>query len=585
MLATIESVRKNRERYLRRLGALKNERSSWDPQWQEIADYVWPFHWRYFQNERNKGWKRNQRIIDNTPVIALRTLQNGMMAGLTSPARPWVRLTTLDPELSEWGPVREWLSDVENLLRVVLARSNVYRAMHNGYGHLAGFGTSVIHLDDDDHDIIRAYNFPLGQYCLANSARLAVDTCYREFSMTAQQVVEMFGEANVSQYVRDAVTNNNRETWIDVLHIVEPNRAYDSGALGPEGKKWLSIWCEIQGRELGGKDGAINAAIANDQVMKVSGYEEFPILAARWNTTGEDVYGFSPGMDALGDAKALQLLQKRKLQAVDKMINPPMVGATSLKTQRASLLPGDITYVDQAGPGRAFSPAMEVPPMAVQVTNVEIQDHRQRVRESFYADFWVSLLNDEHNMTAREVAERHEEKMLQLGPALESIENEMLDPLIHRALAMLGRRGMLPEPPQEMHGQGVKPEYISPMAQAQKLLGITADERLVAFVTSMAQLKPDILDNIDGDKLLTIYADRLGNKPEVIRDMDEVQALRAERQKQAQAQAQGEAMLKATEGAKNLAASDMAGDNVLSRIVGTQYGPLAAQATGTGEPQ
>ena len=48
-------------------------------------------------------------------------------------------------------------------------------------------------------------------------------------------------------------------------------------------------------------------------------------------------------MDALGDIKQLQLEQKRKAQAIDKNVNPPMIADPSMKNEPASLLPGAVT--------------------------------------------------------------------------------------------------------------------------------------------------------------------------------------------------------------------------------------------------
>jgi hypothetical protein len=56
-------------------------------------------------------------------------------------------------------------------------------------------------------------------------------------------------------------------------------------------------------------------------------------------------------------------------------------------------------------------------------------------------------------MTAREVAERHEEKLLQLGPVMERLQDELLDPLIRRAFGILWRGGYLPEPPKSSGGR------------------------------------------------------------------------------------------------------------------------------------
>src|SRR5690606_12998366 len=98
-----------RQRVLRRWERLKQERSSWIAHWRELSDQIQPRRSRFLQSDRNKGDRRNDKIINATPRRAARVLASGMMAGVTSPARPWFRLTTPDPGLAEFGPVREWL--------------------------------------------------------------------------------------------------------------------------------------------------------------------------------------------------------------------------------------------------------------------------------------------------------------------------------------------------------------------------------------------------------------------------------------------------------------------------------------------
>jgi hypothetical protein len=81
-------------------------------------------------------------------------------------------------------------------------------------------------------------------------------------------------------------------------------------------------------------------------------------------------------------------------------------------------------------------------------------------------------------MTATEVAERHEEKLLMLGPVLERLHNELLDPLIDTTFSRMIEAGAVPPPPEELLGVELNVEYVSVMAQAMKLTGITSIESL-----------------------------------------------------------------------------------------------------------
>ena len=97
---------------LARWAQLQNERASWMVHWREISECLLPRSGRFFVTDRNRGDKRYNKILDNTATRALSVLAAGMMAGMTSPARPWFRLTTSVPELDEAAAVKTWLADV-----------------------------------------------------------------------------------------------------------------------------------------------------------------------------------------------------------------------------------------------------------------------------------------------------------------------------------------------------------------------------------------------------------------------------------------------------------------------------------------
>src|SRR5690606_23123373 len=118
-----------RERIQVQISQLKQERASFMPHWQELNDFILPRRGRFLISDSNRGSKRHNNIIDPAATLAAGTLQSGMMSGITSPARPWFNLAVPDPELNQYAPVKEWLSDVSQLLRDILAKSNWYTAL------------------------------------------------------------------------------------------------------------------------------------------------------------------------------------------------------------------------------------------------------------------------------------------------------------------------------------------------------------------------------------------------------------------------------------------------------------------------
>ncbi|MGH8505672.1 MAG: portal protein, partial [Stenotrophobium sp.] len=429
---------------------LKTDRFSWWTHWREIADYIIPrrYKWLITPNQGNRGSAINQRIIDNTGTIALRVLSAGMMSGITSPGRPWFKLATNSDELNDNSNVKLWLSECERRMETVFAESNFYTSLATVYNDLGAFGTGVMIIYQDYDDVIRCFNTCAGEYFLQNDDRQDVSVMGREFVLTVKQVAQQFGLDNCSPTVRGAVETGGAALTREIIigHLIEPNDDLVPGAPGVKGMPWREVYWE---RGTGG-----------NMLLRVRGFHEKPFIAPRWDIVGNDAYGRSPGMDALGDIKMLQVEQKRKAQAIDKHVNPPMVADVSLKNEPASMLPGGVTYVNGTAGGIGFKPIYQIAPDFSGLVE-DIKELQQRIKNTFFNDLFMMISQLDTVRTATEIDARKEEKLIQLGPVLERFENEALDPAINCVFDIMLRGGLLPPVPQELSEQRIKVEYIS----------------------------------------------------------------------------------------------------------------------------
>lgn len=508
-----------REKLQLRLNALKNERSSWLTHWQDISTFLLPRSGRFFVQDRNKGGSRTNNIYDSTGTKALRVLAAGMMAGMTSPARPWFRLGTNDPELMKSAAVKQWLNDVTKLLLDVFAKSNTYRSLHGMYEELGAFGTAASIVLPDFDTVLHHYPLTAGEYAVATDHRGKVTTLYREFQKTVGELVGEFGLEAVSTTVRNLYDRGSLDQWVTVIHAIEPREARDAAKRDNKNMPWKSTYFEAGGE--------------SDKFLRVSGFNRFPAIVPRWSTTGGDIYGNSPGMEALGDIKQLQHEQLRKAEGIDYKTNPPLQVPTSAKGNELDTLPGGISYVDVAGGGNAIKTMFDV---NLDLSHLlgDIQDVRGRINGAFYADLFLMLANqNDARMTATEVAERHEEKLLMLGPVLERLHNELLDPLIDMAFERVMAAGIVPTPPQELQGVNIQVEFVSMLAQAQRAIGTNSIDRFVAGIGQIASVKPEALDKLDADRYVDLYSDLLGVDPSLLLANDKVAIIRQQRAQQA----------------------------------------------------
>lgn len=574
-----ESIIKLRSHVDARIIGLRQVRYSWWCHWREIADYLLPrrYTWLCTPNELWRGMPINQNIIDPTATKASQICSAGLMSGVSSPGKPWFSATIPDIDAADTSPVKIWLATVVERILRVMAGSNYYSAKATQYQDLVVFGTAPMLIQEDDQDIIRCINPCAGEYFVANSARLAVDTFAREFVLTVAQVCTMFGLDKVKPDTRRLFENGgaslSRE--IKIYHMIEPNNDEWAGHIVPSRFPWREIYWE--------------AGSTQDRVLSIKPYHEQPFSCPRWDLSGNDAYGRSPGMDALGCTKQLQLEQRRKAQGIDKHVNPPLKAHVSMKNQPAMMMPGGVTYVtDMSAANSGIAPVYEVMPQLQEMLE-DIQDVRTLIEKMFFVDLFQMLSDSDKNMTAFEVARRQEEKLVVLGPVIERNENEGLDPDIDRIFAIMQRRGMIPPAPPEIHGMPIEIQYVSMLSQAQKAASTSALEQLIAFVGSLQQGdiataqaggQPTSWDNIERDELVDEYADMLGVSPRVIRATMQVQQIRAQRGQaaaQAQQQAQNmQALQQASQSAKNLSQVDVGGgQNAVQAMLG---------AAGAGQP-
>lgn len=542
----------HRKQLVSRWGHLSNERASWIPHWREISENLLPRSGRFLVTDRNKGDKKHNVIFDSTGTRALRVLAAGMMAGMTSPARPWFRLTTSNPQLDESAAVKAWLADVTRIMQMVFSKSNTYRALHSMYEELGAFGTSSSIVLADFDNVIHHNPLTVGEFAMAADHRGQVNTLYREFQSTVAQMVSQFGRDKCSPTVQNLFDRGSLETWVTITHAIEPRADREDGKRDNRNMAWKSVYFEHGGNE--------------DRLLRESGFREFPALCPRWSVSGGDVYGNSPAMEALGDIKQLQHEQLRKAQGIDYQTKPPLQVPSSMKSRDVDTLPGGVSFVDAPSATGGIRTAFDVR-LDLSHLLADIQDVRERIKGSFYADLFLMLANGTNpQMTATEVAERHEEKLLMLGPVLERMHNEILDPLIEMTFNRMVEVNIVPRPPVEMQGTELNVEFVSMLAQAQRAIATNSVDRFVGNLGAVAAIKPEVLDKLDADRWADAYADMLGIDPELIVPGDKVAMIRKQRAEAAQAQQQAAMLNQGADTVQKLGRVDTSQQSALTDV-------------------
>lgn len=539
----------------RRRKSLDDERSTWDPHWRDISSYIMPRRGRFLgqKYEHNKGTKKNDSIVASKATRAAGIAAAGMKS-LANKGSRWFVLSTADSALYEWGPVKQWLWNSEQVLYNVFAASNFYDTSTTVFEELVNFGTATLYIEKDWQSVIRCYPFTCGSYSLALDSNLRPDTIYRTAVFTAAQLVEKFGEDKVSSAVKTAWMDSSTEQTFEIIHAIEPNDKRMKGKVDNQNMPWRSVYYDPQDDP--------------DRMLRESGYHTFPVCAPRWWITGNDVYGTAPAMVALPDVRQYQKDMRRKGKLIEMIVNPPMVAPTSMKTQRVSTVPGDVTFVDTQTGGQRFEPAWvanhDIRPLLEDLDRLE-----RDIDEAFYVDVFKMIASRvSPEMTATQVMELAGEKMLLAGPVIERAEGEYLDKAIDLALGIVLEAEILPPPPPELMSAGYTVKYISPLSLARLASGATGLEDVARFAAGLGEAFPDALSKFDARQAIDEYARMKAIPPSVIRTDEAVAKMDAVAQQQAQAM---QAMEMAKQGAgavKDLSQSQMGDGNVLEALSG-----------------
>lgn len=545
-----------------RIEGMRAERQGFFTHWANLAEVFLPrrYRWLISMNQSQRGSQINQAIIDETGVLAARSCASGMMAGMTSPTKVWFDIGLSTLQYIPFGEVREWLDEVRTRIMRVLAQSNFYTCLGTFYQDLVVFGSASMLIYEDSEQVIRCYNPCLGEFFFSASNRQIIDGFAREFTYTVEQAVQEFGLQNVSEKTRLMYQQSDasRKREVIVLHVIEPNgmlwEDVNTPLAYPVPKHFKYRECYWEQDTQQGK------------LLRAAGFHEKPFIGGRWDVTSNDAYGRGPGMDAYPATKQLQIQQRRKAEAIDKHVRPPMVASVQMKNEPASILPGSITYsMDMQTDG--FKPAYMLTPNLQEMT-ADIAEVQDRIRSVFFVDLFLMISSLDTVRTATEIDARREEKLIQLGPVIERFENEVLDPIIERVFAIMSRRGLLPPPPQSIEGEEINVQYISMLAEAQRAARTTGTERVLSLAGNLAGVDPSIMDPLDTDELLYDYADSLNVTPRGIRSAEAVAELRASRAQQQQAAQQAEIAEKLATGAKTLSETDVGGgQNALAEML------------------
>lgn len=565
--------------HVRRSEELFGQLNLWLPTWRDICELVLPRKANLslmHQPSRSQGRTNTERMLDSVAPHALELLAASMQGALTSESIRWFYFRLRGIPYGEDITIDRWLEKSGNTAYDELRQSNFSAEAHEFYTDLGSIGTSAMFIEKKDPKPgnpwqgLRFKTLPPASYAVAENEDGIVDTLYYKYRYTGRQATQKFGMENLPDEIRRHVLQGtDTERPFDFINAIFPrtDRWADAGAAKfSNGKPFASVHIYAGGAP---------------QVVKDSGYEEFPFAVGRWTKSSDEVYGRSPAFTILAHLKTLNKLVELKLRALANKVYPPMKVRDQGVLGVVKLSPGGLTHVRDMD---AVEPLF-TDRGGIDSAMLNEKAMQEMVRQGFFTD--QLQLQEGPQMTAFEVQVRYELMQRILGPTLGRLNVEFLNPVVTRVFRLLERGQRIDAPPAALVakmkelGRGFDIEYEGPLQRAQRLGDVVTIQRFLQLVLPLAQMNPKSLDNIDMDAVVRVSARNTGVTPEIIRDKGEMDELR---QANAEAEAKDKQMAQTMQSAQAMGQAAPALEAITAAAKGgiLPQGGLSGQGAVTG---
>ena len=544
---------------------LRDERNSYMYMWRRLNEF-YEMRQDLFDdyssgtNARDGETYWSNSIVDESATLTIQTSTAGMQSGITPPSRPWFVLESYRPQNSLSRDERIWYDKVTLIQQTSLHFTNFYTETIPFYHNLLVYGTALMYMEETNDDSYAWFKtLPMGSFMIGSDHRDNVNTVVREYRMTTSQLEEMFGFENLSDRTQQMLRDGKTQEWVQVQHIVKPNRKYVSGSDNKMSKKFISRHVESTAQT---SNTTINLSNPQDyHVLRTGGYDNFPYFCARWALRSGEVYANScPGINALPSTMQLQNLNIRDAQGLEYQVNPHLLAPSILRGENTSFLPGGVSFVGDNEGLKGFKSAFEINYARNEILELE-EIVRQRISKAFYENLFLnnSQIGNRDRVTATEIDSRDEEKYAALSPTMERLDKDFLYRVNSNFFNTLHKAGRFPDAPSGIQGEPIKVRPISTLAQAQHYLALGQLDRFSTFVANLSQFAPDVLYKIDFDVILEKYGEITGIPQEALRESEAVAALKeATEQRQQQAE-QAQSLQSEASALKDLAEAGVLG--------------------------
>jgi Bacteriophage head to tail connecting protein len=478
----------------------RERRQVWEPLWRECYAYALPQRGIGLGGEFGQARRYADGLFDGTAPDAVEQLAASLLAELTPPWSQWFGFRPgHDTGPDERAALAGYLEDIADRVRGHFERSTFAVEIHHCFLDLVTVGTATLLFQEAPVGEPSAFRFcavPAAEMFIDGDQNGQIRQHYRATSLTLPAIRARYPEARLpASLVEDGEADAERR--FDVLEaVIQQGSAYAYAAVL---------------RQPAGEG-------AEDSLLAEGNFEQPPFVTFRWIKGAGELYGRSPVMTALPDIKTankvVELILKNASIAVtgiwladdDGVLNPANV----------KLVPGSI--IPKAVGSAGLTPLQA--PGRFDVSQLVLDDLRARIRHTLLTDRLGAVAD--RRMTATEVLERSGEMTRLLGAMFGRLQAELLSPLVHRAVAILRRRGELPG--FVVDGRAVELQSRAPLARLQARQDV---QNVLLWLDTITRLGPEASGVLNLGEAARWLATMLGVPDELVAEGSPLASLAA----------------------------------------------------------
>lgn len=491
-------------------------RSNLDSMFYDAQKYVRPNSDKFDHGHTPMQEDGSRELYDDTAVWCNQMFANGLSSNLIPKSDRWFYLRITNRANADVTPEEtQYLQGVADRIfhEFALPQSQFYSSSHECFLDVGAYGTSPVQISEVN-GVVNFRSRPLADVFFDTDQYGTVDTVYYRCYKTARQLMQAFPNVEGMQgFNKDNSVHNKYE----LIYTIEPNtdKAAKKGSRVGKGRPYkVTYWCP-----------------ALKEPLQESGSSYFTFLVPRWSKLADEVYGRGPAFSCLSQIRALNKMVKEALTSAEYLNFPTLTAE-----EDSIMLPmkyGSRQIMFHEAGSEKPSPIMagNQPQYVMEM----IRMYRDSVNRSFFVDQIIRQEKKERQ-SVTEIQDVRGQMLNQLAPLLNRMETEYLGPAIEATFELLDRAGELPEKPASLAGASLEVSYSSPASQSQFATRLSDISAFMQDIAPLAQVKPEIMNAVNEQKLLASYAQYRNISPDVIKTEEEVSEMSRAAQEQNQQQ-------------------------------------------------